>query len=135
MRLGVNAQFALAGLVFAALLYGVVDGRLEVLVEVLEHGVPVFLSLCDGVELLLHVGGEVVVHDVREVLHEEVVYDGADVCREQLSLLATRHLGLRLCRHLVSGEGIDGVRPFFTLLVALDDVFALLYGGYCRGVR
>ena len=109
-------------------------GRLKVLVESLEHFVPILLAFCYGIKVLLHVCGEVVVHYRREVFHEEIVYDRTDVGRQQLTLLIAGHLLLGLCGNLVSAQGVNGVRAFFTLLVTFRNIFSLLYGRDGRSV-
>ena len=70
-----------------ALVEGLLDGGLEVVIEVLDHGVPLLLALGNQVEVLLDAGREVIVHDGGEVLHEEVVDDGAHVGGDELALV------------------------------------------------
>ena len=63
------------------------NGGLELLVELMHHLVPLRFAFGNLIEVLLHVSREVVVHDIGEVLHEEVVHDDADVGGQQLALL------------------------------------------------
>ena len=81
---------------FAACLHGVFNRRLKVLVERLQHLVPVHLAVGYGVKLLLHVSCEVIVHDSREILHEEIVNHHTDVGRHQLTLLIASYFLLIL---------------------------------------
>ena len=66
----------LAALTDGAVLLGVEDR-----VEVADDAVPLRAYLGDSVEVLLDARREVVVHDVGELLDEEVIDDDADVCR------------------------------------------------------
>src|SRR6266566_6256063 len=68
---------------------GFLEGALERTVELLEHLDLAELTLGDVVELLLHVGREVGVDDVREVLDQLVGYHVADVLRSEPSILQT----------------------------------------------
>ena len=95
---------------------------------------PVLFSLCYRIEFLLYVGSEVVVHDAREELHEEVIDHCSNVFRQQFALLAARHLFLCLGGYAFGVEGIDGVFALLAFLIAFRHVFSLLYGGYCRRV-
>ncbi len=84
--LWVLAQFTLTGLVLAACFHHTLHFWFETLVEVLHPFGPLGLSLGDIIELLLYVGSKVIVHDVREVGHQEVVYHDTDIGREELAL-------------------------------------------------
>ena len=65
----------------AALTDGTIHLGMEARVEVSNDAVPLRASLGDGVEVLLDTRREVVVHDVGELLDEEVIDDDTDVCR------------------------------------------------------
>ena len=87
--LGVFAQNAFANAMLVVCVQGLLYLRVEVLVELL-HGVgPHLLAFGDVVERLLHIGSEVVVHDGREVLVEEIVDHDACVRRHQFATLGT----------------------------------------------
>ena len=43
--------------------------RLELLIEVLHVGIPLFLALGNLIEVLLNLCREIIVHNLREVLH------------------------------------------------------------------
>ena len=101
---GVHAQFACSSRPFSGLAHRA-DGRVEGLVEAGDHLAPVLLAFGDHVELLLHLGGEVEVHDRGEVLHEEIVHHHADVRGEQLLLLGTHVLGGRALGDLRRSPG------------------------------
>ena len=71
-------------------------------VEVAHDGVPVHLSLFHVVEFLLHVGGELYVDDVGEVLAHQIVDDLAQFRGDEALVLA---------RHIAAGDdGGDGRR-------------------------
>ena len=99
-----------------------------------HHVCPLLLAVGNLVELLLHLGGEVIVHDGGEVLDEEVVHYDADVCREKLALLVASHLHLACLRNLESAERVNDITSLLAFLVALHHVLALLNGGNGRGV-
>ena len=129
---GVDADLSLAGLVLSAGVDDFFHGGLELLVELMHHLVPLRLAFGNLIEVLLHVGREVVVHDIGEVLHEEVVHDDADVGGQQLALLRAGHFLLRLRGDLLAFQCVDGERALLALLVAFVNVFALLDGGNSR---
>ena len=104
------------------------------LVEVFQHVGPLLFALSDGVELLLYVGGKVIVEHLREVLQEEVIDHQTDVGRLQFSLVAAGGLGLGSVCYSVSLEGVYRKGSVFALLVALLHIAALLYGTDCRGI-
>ena len=126
--LGVVAQLAFARLVLRTCIHHLLYGRLKFSVEVLHHVGPLLLAVGYLVELLLYLSGEVIVHDGGEVLHEEVIDNDAYVGRQQLALLIARKLHLACRCDDESAQCVDDVRALFALLVALDNVFALLYG-------
>ncbi len=95
-------------------------------VEVLHPLTPVGVALRYLVKLLLHVSREVIVHDIGEALHQEVVNDTADVSRQQFTLFRAYYLLLTPLRDLVTLECTDGVTPFSALLVAFLYILTLL---------
>ena len=128
-RCGVDAHLSLAGLVFGAGVDDLLHRRFELLVEARHHLVPLRLAFGNLIEVLLHAGGEVIVHDVGEVLHQEVVDDDADVGGQQFALLRTGEFLLVLGGDFLSLQRVDGEGLLGALLVAFVHVFALLYGG------
>ena len=76
--------------------------RLEVLVECLHPLVPFGLSFGNVIKLLFHIGCEVVVHDAREVFHQEVVDNDSDICRQQFPLFVACYFLLHSLCHLDS---------------------------------
>jgi len=130
----VDAEFA-AHMAVLLVAEGVLHLRMERTIEVADHAVPCKLALCDLVEILLHVGGESIVEDGLEVLHEVVGDDHSDVLRKETALL--RSDGLGLCCGLDDSilERKVGHVVLFARLVALDDVSASLCEGRdCRGI-
>ena len=113
-----------------ALLKHLLALRLELLVELLHGLLPVLLALGYLVEVLLHVGREVIVDDILEVGNKEVVHHCSCIRWQELSLLMAHHFALlafldvlaRLQREQLIGT-------LLTLLVTLLHVFALLDGG------
>ena len=92
---GVGSQFAFACLVLRTCVHHLIDGGFKVLVEVLHHRCPLFVSFCNPVELLLHFRREIVVHDGREVLHEEVVHHYSYVGGQEFTLFVAHSLHFR----------------------------------------
>ena len=126
--LRVDAQLALAGLVLCTVVQGLFYGGFEVFVERLHHLCPLLLALGNAVEVLFYLGCEVIVHDGGEVLHQEVVDHEAHVGRHQLAFLAAHLLGALLLADLFALQREHQILALLALLVALDDVFALLDG-------
>ncbi len=56
---------------------------MEGLVELFDHTGPVHGSLSDLIEILLHGGGEIEIHDVIEILFQEVIHHGTDIGGEK----------------------------------------------------
>ena len=111
------------------------DGGLEVLVELMHHVSPLFFPFGNLVELFLDFRGEVIIHDAWEVLHQEVVDYDADVGREKLSFLISYHFLLRPRRDLDAFQRIDGVTALFPLVVSFLDILALLDCADGWGIR
>ena len=109
--------------------------RLEVFVEILQHVGPLLLAFGDGIEFLLHLGGEIVVEHIGEVFEQEVVHHESDVCRQQFALLAAHGLCLLCGWDGVSLQRVDGECALVALAVAFLHVSSLLYGadGWCVG--
>ena len=130
----VFAEFAFAGLVLLARVHCLFHRRLELAVKAFEHVGPLRLSFGDGVELVLHFGREVIVHDGRKIFHQEVVNHHSYVGWQQFAFLASCHFALCKVGNAVAVEHVNRVVAFLAFLVALLHVFPLLDGAYCRGV-
>ena len=85
--------------------------------------------------MFFDLGREVVVEYLREVFGEEVIDHDAGVCGDEFAPVAAYRFGLGGVCHLAVAECDDCECLPFSLAVALDDVFALLYGrdGRCVG--
>ena len=108
--------------------------RLKVFVEALHHLQPFLFAFGYLVELLLHTCGEVVVHNLWEVLHQEVVNHHTDICRQQLTLVRASHLSLCLRSLNAIFQGVYHVCAFLSILVTLLHIFALLDGRDCWSI-
>ena len=117
-----------------AAVHGVLHFRDEVVVERLHHIRPCLLALGDLIEVLLHLGGEVIVHDLIEVFHQEVVHYDTDVRRNQFALLGADNLLAGFLADLSAFQRDDGKGTLFTFLVTLLYVLTLLDGGDGGGV-
>ena len=108
--LGVLTQFALTGLMLLTGIQRLVHYRFKALVESLHHTRPFLFALGNLIEVMLHLGSEVIVHDFLEVIHQEVVHHDTDICRQQFSLiradqfLANRLLGWKWWGHRLKGD-------------------------------
>ena len=89
----VVAQYSLAHTVFETQIGYLLHAFVERLVEVCYLVLPAQFALGNLVETLLDAGSEVIVHDVGEILLEEVVNHTAGVGRDKLSLLGTHIFG------------------------------------------
>ena len=97
---------------------------MERLVEGADGLVPDLLAVGDLVEVLLHVGREVVVHDGAEVLDEVVGDDDADLLGEELAALRAHGFGPGLLRDGAVLQVQVRHRHLHAVLVALGDIAA-----------
>ena len=125
---GIGAEAAFAHLVGRLLLERAFHVRLEIFIERLNEFLPILLAFCHLVKLFLDVGGEVVVHNAREGLHEEVVDHEPHVGRHQFAFLAAHRLGARSLLHFAAGEDEHREGALRAFLVALGHIAALLDG-------
>ena len=117
--LWIISEIALAGFVLVAGFQDFFHFRLKALVEILHPVGPFGLSFCNIIKLLLYVCRKVVVHDVREVLHQEIVYHDTDISRQKLALFRACHLFFQLLGYLDALQGIYGKCALFARLVTL----------------
>ena len=110
------------------------DLRMESAVEFRHLVLPWKFPLCDIVEFLLYLGGEVIVEDIREVFSKEIVDNHSDVGRYEFPFLAAdvQGFGHHVNLALLQCDLLKVARRAF-LLAALY-VFTLLYGGNGRRV-
>ena len=80
--LWVETQLAFAGAVVLTGVQRFLYRRFEVFVKMLHHRRPLLLAFGNLVEVLLHFGREVIVHDGGERIHEEVVDNDTHVSRQ-----------------------------------------------------
>ena len=64
----------------------------KLFIERQHHIRPFLVTLGNLIEVLLHLGGEVIVHDLRKVLHQEVIHHHTDIRWKELSLLRADNL-------------------------------------------
>ena len=128
-RLRVLAQLALAHTVLVALVHHLLDLGFQLGIERAHVLAPLVFALGDLVKLLFYARGEIVIHDVGEVLQEKLRHHCAHVRGNQLALVGSRHLRLLLRDDLVVLERIDAVDALLALAVALLHILALLDGG------
>ena len=108
--------------------------RFKIAIEGLHHLVPFLLALGNAVKILLHFGSKVIVHDAREVFHQEVVDHHSNVCRQELALLRAHHLLAHLLRYLLALQNVNGIGAFCSFLVTLEDILTLLDGRDSRSI-
>ena len=96
----------------------------EGFVEGADGLVPHLLPVGNLVEVLLHVGREVVVHDFAEILDEVVRDDDADLLREELAALRAHGLGPGFLRDRPVLQVEVRHRHLHAVLVALGDIAA-----------
>ena len=93
-RFRVGAEHAFSHLVLEAQVGNFFHFRVEQFIEIGNLVVPFCLTFSDMVEFLLHVGSEVVVHDVGEIFHKEIVDHHTHVGRDELVFLVAVRLFL-----------------------------------------
>ena len=108
--------------------------RLEVVIELTHHIGPLLISFGNLVEFLLHFGREVVVHDSREILQQEVIHHDSYISGHQLALVITGYLSACLLGNLFALEDNGDELAFLTLFVSLVNILTLLDGADGRGV-
>src|SRR3569833_907057 len=67
---------------FISFLNSVFDTLMERSVEIADHIGPFFQALRYLIELLFYSGSKVVIHNVFEILDQEIIHNRANVCRE-----------------------------------------------------
>ena len=88
-RLWILAKDALACFLCRTFFDGAVDERMEDLIERSYTVGPAFFAFSYLVELILDIGCKVVIDDIWEMRHEEVVDHNSDVGRQELALFHT----------------------------------------------
>ena len=84
--LGILTQHTLTGLMLLTAVDGTFYRRFKLLVERVHHVRPLLITLGYLIEILLHLGSEVVIHNLCKVLHQEVIDHNTDIGRYQLTL-------------------------------------------------
>ena len=110
---------------------------MEALVEVLNLVVPLALALGDVVKLVLHLGGEVVVENLWEVLGQEFVNHHTHIGGDEFALLVAHEFALALGADFAVLERDLLKAALHTLALALHHVVTRLNGrdGGCIGRR
>ena len=108
--------------------------RAEVGIKGFHHGLPLFFSFGNAVEIFFNMRRKVIVHDGGETVHQEVVHHDAYVGRQQFALVAANVLLLILSRYHDAFKRIYQVLAFFALAVAPGYVLAMLDGADGWGV-
>ena len=100
--------------------------RFKALIEGFHLLIPLCFSLCNLIKLLLNLSGEVVVHDIWEVIHKEVVYYDTNVSWDKFTLISTSHFLFSLGCNLQSKQWINNILALFTLTITFLHIFTLL---------
>ena len=85
--LRIKTKLTLTSLMCISAVHGVFYLRDEVIIEMMHHVCPFLLTFGNLIEVKFHLGGEIVVHDVVEVLYQEVIDHDADIRRNQFAFL------------------------------------------------
>ena len=125
---GILTQHTLTGLMLLTAVDGTFYRRFKLLVERVHHVRPLLITLGYLIEILLHLGGKVVIHNLCEVFHQEVVDHNTDIGRYQLTLLRTHNLLTGLLVDLLALQLINGIWTVLTFLVTLLHILTLLDG-------
>ena len=113
-------------------LCGLFHQRMELLIELVHEYGPFLFAFRHFVELLFHAGCEVVIHNFREVLHEEIIYHNTHIGRKQLGLFIASHFRLNGFGYLVILEFQYIKLALYTFLVSLFHISSLLDGRNSR---
>ena len=125
---GIIAEIAFADASFAALSQHGVDLGFQISVESANEFRPIFGTFCHEVEIMLDIGGEVVVHNGGEFVHQEVIHHNTDVGRNEFSAVAAVILTALLGRDLIAGEGDEGNGTRLALILSAAHIFSRLNG-------
>ena len=101
---------------------------MESFIEFLNHLVPLAAALGNLIELLLHIGGEVIIDDGLEIAYQELVDEHTYVSRDELGLLIADVLFASLFGDFVFLQGVNLVGTCLACYVFLLDVISLLDG-------
>ena len=113
---------------------GLLDRFVEIVVEALQHILPLDITFGNVVKLLLHLGGETVVHDRLEVVLQIFVHHDADVGREEFVFLVAVFLFLGFLFDMIFFEDELAEVAFAALTGLPHHIFAFLDGGDGGGV-
>ena len=78
----------MASMYSAKVLFGLLEACRKALVEVIHRLVPVGLAALDLIQILFHLGGEVHIHDVGELLQHQAIHRPAQQGGLELFLVA-----------------------------------------------
>ena len=78
------ARLLIPYLNFLNLSLGLINSNLEIGIEVLYYSLPLNSALFNSVKQCLHRSGEINVHNLREGLLHNVIYDFANLCNEDI---------------------------------------------------
>ena len=108
--------------------------RMEILIEHIHHTVPLLLAFCHLIKFLFHTGCEVVIHNVREVIHQEVIDHNTHIGRQELRFFVTRHFRLSSLSDLVIFQFQYIVRTLHPFLTTSFHITSLLNGRDSRRI-
>ena len=131
---GICTQNALAHLVLALCLQNIAYLRVELFVEGADGLYPLLFALGNGVEILLHGCGEVVVHNLGEVGEQKIVHHKADVSGHEFGLFGTHLLFFFDGGNVAVNDGHAHKLTLDAGLVAAFHVTALLNGADGGGI-
>ena len=80
----------------------VFHGRVEIFIEILQDGGPLLFSFGYLIELLFNAGSKVIVEDVGEIFHQEIIDYRTCIGRHQFGFFGSCNFRLRNVRNLLS---------------------------------
>ncbi len=113
---------------------GLLDMRMERLVEILHFITPGKFPFGDLIEFLFHACGEVIVEDSREILGKEVVDHHTGVSRHKTAAVRASVFTESFSLYLAGGECETSEIARSAVTATMHDVSPGLDGRYCRSV-
>ena len=111
--------------------------RMEIFVEHFHHVGPFLFSFGHLIKLLFHTGRKVIIHNLREILHQEVIDHTTYVGRYQFRLFASAHFRLHGFFYFFSCQLQQHILTLHAFLVTFFYIPSLLDGrnGRCISRR
>ena len=100
--------------------------RMETFIKMLHHISPLFISFGNFVKLFFDTSRKIIIHDLREVLFQEVINNHSDISRYQLRFFTSGKFCFGTFRNFVSFQLQNFIITFYSLTVSFFNISSLL---------